>query len=302
MPPSDGTEVTVVVPAYRAANTIEKALRSIAQQTVPPARIIVVMDGRDEEMAARIDECHTQFDGVELTVLCQEHQGAGAARNRAITEVRTEFVAFLEADDEWLPEKIARTIPVLSAPAIVLACHDMIVVDHNLEHRTDSGRHLLGGADSYVALFKRGCIATSTVITRTATIQDCGGFDPSLPAGQDYELWLKIAHRHPRGIAIVTEPLTRYNVLPGSITSAVWRRRICALRIAARHGPKLAIRTRGAFGVIVTRVAIITFEASAGHWRRGYRLAAIQALFMFPLALIDVFKGEDRVERTARQI
>ena len=299
MPPSDRVDVTVVIPAYRAGETIARALHSVVGQPVALARVIVVMDGHDVDAAARIDECRTRFDEMELTVLCQEHQGAGAARNRAIAEVRTEFVAFLDADDEWLPDKLARTIPALAEPTIVLACHDMIVVDRDLERRTDSARHLRREADVYVALFKRGFIATSTVVARTAAIRDCGGFDSSLAAGQDYELWLKVAHRYQAGIAVVTEPLTRYHVVPGSITSAVWHRRHCALRIAARHVPDLAVRARGTFWVIATRVAIISYEAAVGHWRRGHLFTAVLALSMFPIALIDVLRGEDRIERSA---
>ena len=297
----DGASVTVVIPAYRAAETIARTLESIAGQTVAPARAIVVMDGYDDELAAKIDECRPRLGDIELTVLCQDHQGAGAARNRAIDEVNTEFVAFLDADDEWLPNKIARTISALATPSVVLACHEMIVVDRDAEQRTDSARHLPHDADAFIALFKRGFVATSTVLARTAAIRECGGFDTSLSAGQDYELWLRVANRFHGGISVVTEPLTRYNVLPGSITSAVWRRRSCALRIAARHAPEVARRAHGAFRVLVTRVAIISYEAAVGHWRRGNRIAAIQALSMFPLALIDVLRGEDRIERTERR-
>ena len=137
MPLGDGADVTVVIPAYRAAGTIAKALDSVVRQTLAPARVIVVMDGHDGDTAARIDECRPRLGEVELTVLCQDHQGAGAARNQAIAEVRTNLVAFLDADDEWMPDKLARTIPTLAEPTIVLTCHDMIVVDRDSEHRSE---------------------------------------------------------------------------------------------------------------------------------------------------------------------
>lgn len=287
-----GADVTVIMPAYRAEATIGRALTSIARQSAPPARVIVVDDGSDDGTAAEVERHRDVLGAIELTLLRQANQGPGAARNLALAAAETELVAFLDADDEWMPEKLARVLPDIADPATVLVFHDMIVVDGQRERRTNGARHFRRDRDVYAALFERGFIATSTVVARTAMLRDGGGFEASLPAGQDYEMWLRVARDHGTGIAVVAEALTRYHVVPGSITSDVRRRRTCALRIAARHAPQVGRRKGGAMGVVVKRAAIISYEAWSGHWSRGDRLSAISALCKFPLALAAIIAGE----------
>ncbi len=284
--------VTVIMPAYRAQATIGRALTSIARQSAPPLRVIVVDDGSDDGTAAEVERHRDDLGAIELTLLRQTNQGPGAARNLALANAETELVAFLDSDDEWMPEKLARVLPGMADPATVLVFHDMVVVDGERERRTNGVRHFRRGPDIYAALFKRGFIATSTVVARTSVLRDIGGFEISLPAGQDYELWLRIARDHGTGIIVVAEPLTRYHVMPGSITSDVHRRRACALRIAARHAPQIGGRTGRSIGVVAKRAAIISYEAWAGYWCRGDWLSAISALCKFPLALAAIISGE----------
>jgi len=290
--PTPVVDVTVIMPAYRAAATIGRALTSIARQSALPVRVIVVDDGSDDGTAAEVERHRETLGAIELTLLRQANRGPGAARNLALANAKTELVAFLDSDDEWTPEKLARVLPAMADPAAVLVFHDMIVVDGDRERRTNGVRHFRRGPDVYAALFERGFIATSTVVARTGVLRDIGGFEASLPAGQDYELWLRIARDHGTGIFVVAEPLTRYHVVPGSITSDVQRRRICALRIAARHAPQLSARTGGSIRVVAKRAAIISYEAWAGYWRRGDRLSAISALCKFPLAFAAIISGE----------
>ncbi len=104
---SDG-RVAVVIPAHDASRFIEPAIRSALEQTAPPARVIVVDDGSSDDtadVAAAV--------GAQVTVLRREWQGAGATRNAGIDLVDNEFVAFLDADDLWLPQKLERQLALL---------------------------------------------------------------------------------------------------------------------------------------------------------------------------------------------
>ncbi len=92
---------TLIIPAYNAAATITEAIGSAQRQTRPPARILVVDDGSADDTASVAAAC-----GAE--VLRQANQGPGAACNRALTQVETDLIAFLDADDLWLPDKIER--------------------------------------------------------------------------------------------------------------------------------------------------------------------------------------------------
>lgn len=98
----------VVIPAWNAAATIEEALCSIVSQSVPPAHIVVVDDGSNDEtaaLAAAFDPC--------VHVIRQENQGCGVATNRGLAAVATPLVAFLDSDDLWLPGKAERQLALL---------------------------------------------------------------------------------------------------------------------------------------------------------------------------------------------
>src|SRR5689334_16148853 len=112
------------MPAYRAAGTIARALHSIAQQTMKPRAVVVVDDGSDDGTVAA---ANVPLGDIALTIITQAHAGAGAARNRALAAATTEYVAFLDADDEWLPEKLAVSLTHISRGPYTFVAHDMLV-------------------------------------------------------------------------------------------------------------------------------------------------------------------------------
>jgi GT2 family glycosyltransferase len=101
--------VSVVIPLYNKAATVERALRSIADQTFRDFDVVIVDDGSTDD-GARLAE---QFPDERVRVIRQENRGPGAARNRGVTESAAELVAFLDADDEWLPEFLERSVALI---------------------------------------------------------------------------------------------------------------------------------------------------------------------------------------------
>ena len=285
-----GADVTVVTPAYRAEKTIGRTLRSIAAQDEKPRRVVVVDDGSDDGTLAELASFEGALAGIELVVLRQDHKGPGAARNRGLERTETPLVAFLDADDEWLPAKLACSLAALSDPSVALVSHDMVVIDGSGEQRVDCARHLVNGADPFVALFKRGFVATSTVVARVDAVRACGGFDESLPSGQDYELWLAMARAGNR-LVVLPNALTRYHVTAGSVTSFVERRRRCSLSIAARHAAGLKGRTSFPLATAVARAMIVSYEAASAHLANGKGASALGAALQAPAAAIGVIAG-----------
>ena len=113
--------VAVVMPAWNAAQFIEEALHSILDQTVPPATIVVVDDGSTDDTAARAAAVHPC-----VSVVRGEHVGVGTARTAGVALTTTEFVAFLDADDVWLPRKLELQLAMMDADPSVEAVFCLI--------------------------------------------------------------------------------------------------------------------------------------------------------------------------------
>lgn len=265
----DSKDVTVIMPAYRAAGTIRRALASIAAQTMTPGAVIVIDDGSDDGTTRQAEEARTQLEGTgtALIVLRQTNNGAGAARNVGLQASSTEFVAFLDADDEWLPEKLERTMAVLRSTCSVLAAHDYLRVDGGKTTLVACARRFNASHDPFVELYKRGYLATSTVVCRRDILLKAGGFDETLPTAQDFDLWLKALSPDSTPYVVFDEPLLRYHITGGSITSHTRRRLDCTLEIAVRHAPQL--RARGGWlGPLLFRVLAVHGEALTAYWQQ----------------------------------
>ncbi len=276
MPPDGkGTGVAVVIPAYRAAATIGRALAGVAAQTRPPARVVVIDDGSDDNTFGAAAAWTDRFPEGVLRIVRQPNQGAGAARNRGILEAGTDWLGFLDADDEWLPTKLERSLAVAEADDLAMVSHDLRrVAPDGTDHRIDCHRHYAHATqDPFPALFLRGFVATSSVVVRRDAVVAAGGFDPSLGAAQDYDLWLTLYDRLGSRCRVIPEVLTRYHVTAGSITANPLRRLDCGLRVLALHGS--AVRRRlgpwGARRLMTLKGAVVHYEALArlrtqGRW------------------------------------
>ena len=106
--PGTFSMISVVIPAYRSAETIEAAIQSALHQTYGDLEVIVIDDGPADGTAERVQAC-----GGRVRYVRQEHAGPGAARNRGVAEARGSYVAFLDADDLWLPHKLEQQLEVV---------------------------------------------------------------------------------------------------------------------------------------------------------------------------------------------
>jgi GT2 family glycosyltransferase len=295
MPP-ETADVSVIIPAWRAAVTIGRALASVAVQTVQPREVIVVDDGSDDGTTNVAETSAAALNIIGLTALRRPHLGPGAARNAGLVRAQGTYVAFLDADDEWLPEKLARSLTQLEGNDAALVSHDMIAVAPD-GHETyfDCARHFPKASDPFLALFKRGFVATSTVVAQRQVLLDIGGFDPSLPAAQDYDLWLALVAHGKYRIHVFPDALVRHFLSPSGITARVEHRRRCSMTVLRRYAPSLRSRP-DALRTVATRTLIVHYEAAAAHWRRGDHASAIAAIFKLWPALPSAFAALRKAE------
>jgi hypothetical protein len=185
----DRPRVSVVIPAHDAAATLARAIASSRAQQQPPDEVIVVDDASSDDTAALAERLGA------TTIRLPARAGAAAARNAGIAAAAGDIIAFQDADDEWLPDKLAVQLPLL-AGADFVACGACLFDESgkNLGPLYD-GEIPREGAEAWRGLLARNTIATPCVVAWKAALDAAGGFDPALPVAEDQDLWIRLALR-----------------------------------------------------------------------------------------------------------
>jgi glycosyltransferase involved in cell wall biosynthesis len=199
--------VSVVIPAYNAAAYLGETLRSVQAQTYRNIEILVVDDGSTDDTAA----IAARF-GVRC--LTQPNQGQAAARNAGIRAANGRYIALLDADDLWEPEKLQLQVALLEQTGLAWAYCDGYDFD------SDTGQTSYQFSQVYTLhtghilrpLLLIDFIVAATPLIRRDVFDAVGGFDesPLLRRREDWDMWLRIAAHYP--IGLVARPLVRYRV------------------------------------------------------------------------------------------
>ncbi|MDX1419733.1 MAG: glycosyltransferase family 2 protein [Rubricoccaceae bacterium] len=234
--PRDGPAlVTVIVPAYNAGRFVAEAVRSAQAQTHPHVEILVVDDGSTDDTAAQVQALADRDPRIRL--IRQPNRGVAAARNRGLAEARGAFVAPLDADDRWHPEKLARQLRAMEDEAVGMVYTGWERCDRDGRPLPDSARtpRVEGWlADRFV---RSNLIACASVpLFRKACLDRVGGYDDHRPiegAGcEDWDLYLRVAERYP--VAAVPEPLVGYRQSDRSMSTDSVRMKRSYDRMIAR--------------------------------------------------------------------
>lgn len=232
-------DVTVVIPAYQAEHFLPVTLATVAAQTVLPAELIVVDDGSADGTCQTVESFASLHSELSVRLLHQRHRGPGAARNAGVRAAHTQWIAFLDSDDLWCPEKLATMLEAVRAhPEGNFFCHNETI--HFLDGSTRVTHY--GATYSHEEplprqLYRNNYFSTSAVVCRRDLVLRWNGFDETLSSAQDYELWLRMSP----DIAPVFVPqvLGTYVLREGNITtSRFWTRLINMLRVKHRHRAK----------------------------------------------------------------
>ena len=175
--------VTAVIPCFNAAATLLRAIDSVRGQSYPNLEIIAVDDGSRDGTATLL----RQQEALGVRVITQANAGAAAARNAAIAVARGEFLAFLDADDEWHPNKIALQIELLAShPAMVLVgCRAEVIGLDGGRLPVNASREPTVGVEAWRILLHHSFFIPSVLAARTETVRRIGGFTARMRAGED---------------------------------------------------------------------------------------------------------------------
>lgn len=241
--------ISVIIPAYNAAEFMGETLDSVFGQTFTNFEVIVINDGSPD--TDQLEQVLQRYPS-NLRYIKQENQGAAAARNTGLRAARGEFVAFLDADDTWLPLFLEKQIALLKGSDVDLVFADALLSgDPLLDGRTFMELNPPRGevtTENLLAL--KVTVLTSTVLARKGPIIDVGLFDVSIRRGHDFDLWFRLAKAGAR-FAYTREVLAHHRIVESGLSGST----ISQLK-----------RTLSVLEAIKARANLTTAEEAALQW------------------------------------
>lgn len=194
--------IDVVIPLYNAERYIEEAVRSVLSQTAPPQRLIVVDDGSTDGSASVVNRLADEFNGpTRIEMLSTTNGGLSSARNKGLARCASDLVAFLDADDVWMPTKLEEQSHLFAASPV----KDLVLVHSDYHLIDELGKPYAGEpvihptpdfrGDVFARLLKVNLVSGSgsAVLVRRSAIERAGGFDERLRAAEDWDMWLRLS-------------------------------------------------------------------------------------------------------------
>ncbi len=187
-----GDNISVILPTYNRAEKLAIALDSVLAQTIPAQEIIVIDDGSTDHTEALINH-----DYPTIQYHKQENRGVSAARNVGIQSATSEWLAFLDSDDEWLPNKLEVQMQRLKSEPDNLISHTEEIWIRNGRRVNPKKKHIKKGGHIFEHCLPMCAMSPSSIIIHRSVLDDVGLFDENLPACEDYDLWLRITAKYP---------------------------------------------------------------------------------------------------------
>ncbi len=209
-------KVSIIIPAYNSMKFLPETLASVWQQTFSDFEVLIVDDGSSDN----IKEWVSQIDDARLKLIAQVNQGASAARNTGIKAARGEYIAFLDADDIWMPTKLETHVSYLDKnPDVGLVYSWTAITD---AEGKPTGRVMTPAdeGDVWKKILVRNIVVCPSVLVRRCCFDKVGLFIDSLRFNEDWEMWIRIASQYQ--FAVIKEPLVYYRQHPNN-TSKKWQ-------------------------------------------------------------------------------
>lgn len=274
--------VSVAIPAYNAAWCVARAIDSVLAQSFQDFELIVVNDGSTDGTAQVLAGY-----GAALRVIDQPNGGLSNARNTGINAARGRYVAFLDADDWWLPGKLAGQVALMESCPALAFCSTSAKLEAPDGHPLGEWRARDTSLPALEAIFAENAFVAgsgSAVMARREAFLQAGGFDETLRSLEDIDMWMRLAALG--GYACLDEPLAVILKRPGSMSGNLAVMRDCALRVMRKNRRLLPPAKRGAFWR--QAYAGMLSDYAKWAWRAGLRQQALgdvaSALALAPIA------------------
>jgi len=223
-------EVSVIIPTFNRRPMVVEAIQSVLAQREVRFELIVVDDGSTDGTPAAVEET-LENATVPVRLIWTERRGVAAARNLGVEAAAAGLIGFLDSDDLWKPEKLSRQLAHLRDHPEYRICQCNELWIRNGRRVNPGLRHLKHAGDIFVESLRTCLISPSAAIMETDLFRDLGGFDETMTAAEDYDLWLRILLRYETGLleeTLVTRRAGHRDQLSATVP-AIDRFRILAL-------------------------------------------------------------------------
>lgn len=260
--------ISAIIPTYNRSASLARALDSVLAQTHPATEIIVVDDGSDDHTAQLMAS-----DYPQCRYFHQANRGVSSARNLGIAHAKGEWIALLDSDDAWLPDKLAQQTAALMAKPEVRICHTEEIWFRKGVRVNPMRKHKKQGGRIFQQCLPLCVISPSSVMLHLDLFQEYGDFDTELPACEDYDLWLRLcAHEE---VLFIEQPLTiKYGGHPDQLSHRYWgmdRFRIQSLEKILRSTTLSEADRHAALTVLIEKAGIL---AQGAEKRERHQRAA----------------------------
>ena len=266
-------DISVIIPTHNRRDTLTRALESALEQTLQPAEGIVVDDGSTDDTRRLVARY------PQVRYLYQENAGVSSARNLGIKAARGEWLAFLDSDDEWQPDKLTQQQALLARNPDLKICHTEEIWIRNGRRVNAMKKHAKSGGYIFRQCLPLCVISPSSVIIHKSVFESVGTFDPDLPACEDYDLWLRVCARYPVGF-VESPQIIKYGGHEDQLSRRFWgmdRFRITALEKIISSGALCGEDLRQATRILIEKAAILENGASKrGRAEEATRYQALQ--------------------------
>lgn len=283
---SDATPTfSVIIPTHQSRDYVVAAIGTVLAQTDSDFEIVVIDNGSTDGTEAAV----AAIGDSRITYRWQEDSGLPAdSRNKGAEIARGTWLAFLDADDEWYPEKLARVRATVDAdPGVDLICHDVDILNPAGDLLGQRAYRLDARPAFDQLLYRGNFLSTSAMTVRASALREAGGFDirSEYLAVEDYDLWLRMAHAGSR-LAIVPSALGTYLMRPGSASGPLVRHYDAFMRVFDAHALRTAAEGRLDVNAALTRRGRTRLAETRELIVAGSMGDALRVLLTFPPEMI----------------
>ncbi len=200
-------KVSVIIITYNRAQMLKTAMQTVLDQTFEDFELLIIDDGSPDDTENAVKSFH---DPRVRYIKHAQNQGEGGARNTGVQHAEGEYIAFLDDDDEWFPNKLQLQVELLASQPQVGFVHSALInfyAETGEEVEIKAPVQAVSG-NVFDDLLQENFVILSTVIARKACFDAVGPFDLSIPAGLDYDMWVRISQHYE--FAYIDVPLIKY--------------------------------------------------------------------------------------------